>query len=63
MISNKDYIYKGIVKHKRFTPIVHSFKYNIFMAYFDISNIENKFKKSIGWNVNKFALASFYRKD
>ncbi len=63
MISNKDYIYKGIVKHRRFIPIFHSFKYNIFMAYFDISKIENKFKKSIGWNVNRFALVSFYRKD
>ena len=63
MNSSKDYIYKGIIRHRRFTPIPHSFKYKIFMAYFDISQIETKFKKSLLWNINKIALVSFNRKD
>ena len=59
----KNYIYKGRIKHRRFTPVMQSFNYSIFMTFFDINKIESIFKKSILWNVNKFALISFQRKD
>ena len=61
MIDNA--IYSGTIKHRRFTPFKRSFTYNIFMTYFDISKIDSLFKKSFLWNVNKYALVSFFRKD
>ena len=33
------------------------------MAYFDIAKVENMFKKSWFWNVNKPSIVSFYRSD
>tara|TARA_B110000014_G_scaffold246815_1_gene219847 strand:+ start:23 stop:784 length:762 start_codon:yes stop_codon:yes gene_type:complete len=59
----KNYIYKGSIRHRRFTPVMQSFNYSIFMTFFDINKIESIFKKSILWNVNKFGLMSFQRKD
>tara|TARA_X000000368_G_scaffold85053_1_gene64426 strand:- start:918 stop:1712 length:795 start_codon:yes stop_codon:yes gene_type:complete len=61
MIDNA--IYSGTIKHRRFIPFNRSFTYTIFMNYFDISKIDSLFKKSYLWNVNKFALVSFFRKD
>ena len=58
-----NFIYKGSIRHRRYTPFYRLFKYSIFMTFFDISHIEKMFKKSIFWNVNKRALISFYRKD
>ena len=63
MLSKKNYIYRGQIKHKRFTPIHHQFSYSLFMTYIDIGTIESKFYKSWFWNINKPALISFYRKD
>ena len=62
-LSTKNYIYKGIIHHRRFTPFKHFFKYPIFMMYFDIAKIENLFNKTWFWNINKPSLVSFYRKD
>tara|TARA_B100000609_G_C17217291_1_gene437482 strand:+ start:190 stop:948 length:759 start_codon:yes stop_codon:yes gene_type:complete len=59
----KNYIYKGSIRHRRFTPISQTFNYKIFMTFFDISKIDKMFKKSIFWNVNKFAFVSFNRVD
>ena len=58
-----NYIYEGTVRHRRYTPFNRTFKYKIFMTFFDISHIEDMFKRSILWNINKRALISFYRID
>ena len=60
---NKNFIYKGQIRHRRFTPFNQKFTYKTFMCYFDISKIETMFKKSIFWNINKWALVSYHRKD
>ena len=60
---NKDFIYNGNIRHRRYAPFMQKFSYKTFMCYFDIKNIETMFKKSIFWNVNKWALVSFYRND
>ena len=62
-LSTKNYIYKGIIQHRRFTPFKHFFKYPIFMMYFDIAKVEDLFNKTWFWNINKPSLVSFYRKD
>ena len=33
------------------------------MTFFDVSKIDSMFKKSFLWNINKFGLVSYYRKD
>ena len=58
-----NYIFKGTIRHRRFFPFLQNFKYNTFMSFFDISEIENLFTKSIFWNVNKPAIVSYYRSD
>ena len=58
-----NYIYEGTIRHRRFTPFNRSFKYNTFMTFFDVSTIDSIFKKSFLWNINKFGLVSYYRKD
>ena len=40
----KNYIYKGNIRHRRFTPLTRSFNYSIFMTFFDISTIEKCLK-------------------
>jgi len=60
---SNNYIYEGTVRHRRFTPFNRTFKYKIFMTFFDINHIESMFTKSIFWNINKKALISFYRTD
>ena len=60
---NKNFIYKGQIRHRRFTPFNQKFTYKTFMCYFDISKIEKMFKRSIFWNINKWALVSYHRKD
>ena len=56
-------IFKGTIRHRRFTPFNQAFKYNTFMAYFDISEAESLLSSSFIFNVNKPALVSYYRSD
>ena len=60
---NKNFIYKGQIRHRRFTPFNQKFTYKTFMCYFDISKIETMFNRSIFWNINKWALVSYHRRD
>jgi DUF1365 family protein len=62
-LSIDNYIYKGTIRHRRFTPFNHFFNYPIFMVFFDIAKVETMIKKSWLWNINKPSLISFYRKD
>ena len=62
-ISNDNYIYSGTIRHRRFSPFNHFFTYPIFLAYFDIANVESMLKKSWIWNTNKPSIISFHRRD
>jgi len=62
-LSKKNYLYTGVVGHRRFTPFNHFFQYPLFMAYIDLNTVNSFLKKSWFWNVNKKALVSFYRED
>ena len=62
-LSLGNYIYKGTIKHTRYTPFNHFFTYSLFMVYFDINKIGKALKRSLLWGVNKPAIVSFYRKD
>ncbi len=62
-LSKDNYLYNGYITHRRFTPFSHSFTYPIFLAYIDLSKINNIFTKSFFWNVNRSAIVSFHRND
>ena len=62
-LSKKNYLYTGVVGHRRFTPFNHFFQYPLFMAYIDLNTVNSFLKKSWFWNVNKKALVSFHRED
>lgn len=56
-------IYTGKVRHRRFSPKVHEFEYDVFMMYLDTREIENVFSLSRLWSLNHFAPAQFKRTD
>ena len=62
-LSLQNYIYNGVIRHRRYTPFEHFFSYPLFMVYVDISKVSKILKHSFIWNVNRPALISFYRKD
>ncbi|SMF47055.1 hypothetical protein SAMN02745866_03021 [Alteromonadaceae bacterium Bs31] len=59
----KSAIYKGWVQHRRFSPKEHQFKYQVFMMYLDLDEIDAVLSKSYFWSSSKYALARFKRSD
>lgn len=56
-------IYEGSVRHRRFTPVAHEFRYNVFMMYLDLDEIERVFDGVPGWSTRHPAPARFRRAD
>jgi len=59
----KSGIYSGTVQHRRYSPVSHCFKYNVFMMYLDLDEIQNLLNTSLFWSTSRFALARFKRGD
>jgi DUF1365 family protein len=56
-------IYQGTVRHRRFSPRSHSFRYRIFMMYFDLDELDTALALSPWWSMKPWSLARFARKD
>ncbi|MEQ1543723.1 DUF1365 domain-containing protein [Methyloglobulus sp.] len=56
-------LYVGWIRHRRFLPKLHDFKYPIFMSWLALDEIELVTAKSRVWSLERFNLVSFYRKD
>lgn len=56
-------IYEGLVRHRRFSPIPHSFSYRLFMMYLDFDELPTLFENRWFWSVNRANLASYKRVD
>lgn len=56
-------IYKGNIRHRRFTPLDHVFEYPIFMLYLDLDELPALFKSKRFCSVDRLNVVSFYRKD
>ena len=56
-------IYTGNVRHRRFSPIHHSFRYRLFMMYLDLEELPTLFRSHWLWSVDRSSLASFKRTD
>lgn len=56
-------LFVGEVRHRRFTPIYHEFRYPLFMVCLDLDEIETLASKVKGFSLRRFGAACFYRQD
>lgn len=54
-------IYEGQVRHSRTTPVLHRFRYRMFMMYMDLDELPVLFEKRWLWSARKAAIARFRR--
>ncbi|MGF1786406.1 DUF1365 domain-containing protein [Photobacterium swingsii] len=57
--SSRSGIYVGTVRHRRFTPVTHSFEYPLFMPFIDLDEIEALASKVKGFGFSKWHPARF----
>ncbi|MDT8319123.1 MAG: DUF1365 domain-containing protein [Xanthomonadales bacterium] len=56
-------IYLGRVRHRRFGPRPHRFRYRMFMMYLDLAELPRLFRGRWFWSACRAALARFCRED
>jgi len=56
-------IYAGRVRHRRFEPTGHTFRYPLFLMYLDLSELDSVFRKRWLWSTRRPAVARFDRRD
>ncbi len=59
----KSALYEGTVRHRRFTPVHHAFRYRLFYAYLDLEELPDVLDPIPGWSARRAALARFRRED
>ncbi len=59
----KSCIYLGKVKHRRMAPVMHAFKYRMFLMYLDLDELPELFGSRWFWSSRRPALARFCRED
>lgn len=56
-------LYVGSVRHRRFAPRAHSFRYSLFMVFIDLDELPTLFDRFWCWSSRRPALAWFRRAD
>ena len=56
-------IYEGWVRHRRYAPHAHAFRYKLYMMYLDLAEIDCVFARRWLWSANRRNLAEFRRSD
>jgi hypothetical protein len=56
-------IYEGWVRHRRFEPVEHTFRYRFFLAYLDLAELPEVFDPFPLWSARRRAPARFRRSD
>ncbi len=56
-------LYSGWVRHRRYRPFPHSFRYKVFQVYLDLDHIDEAFAGRWLWSVNRRNVAEFRRSD
>jgi uncharacterized protein len=56
-------LYLGTLAHQRLTPAANAFRYNLFMVYLDLDELDHVFDGRWLWSVERFNWASFRRRD
>jgi len=59
----KSCLYEGSVRHRRMGAIKDEFRYPLFMAYLDLSELPSCFDGTLSWSARRPALAWFRRSD
>ncbi|MFP2237614.1 DUF1365 domain-containing protein [Pseudescherichia vulneris] len=54
-------LYQGVLRHRRLQPTPHQFRYNLFMAWLDLDELE--VLPSVGIRRNRLAAAAFHDAD
>ncbi len=56
-------VYEGRVRHRRFTPVVNTFQYRIYLMYLDLDELPRVFDVHPLWSAERVNLAFFRRRD
>ncbi len=56
-------LYTGWVRHRRYSPHPHAFRYRLFLAYLDLAEIDQVFTRRWLWSVGRRNVAEFRRSD
>lgn len=56
-------LYRGQVRHRRFGPVPHAFRYRLFMLYLDLADLPDVFDRFWLWSARRPAPAWFRRAD
>jgi DUF1365 family protein len=56
-------IYEGWLRHRRFAPVGHEFRYRLYMAYLDLDELPGVLDPFPGWSARRPAPARFRRAD
>jgi DUF1365 family protein len=59
----KSCLYLGTLRHRRFAPRPHAFRYPLFMVYLDLAELDEVFCGRWLWSTRRVALARFDRAD
>lgn len=60
-MSTHSCIYEGIVRHRRYAPVLHDFEMPLFMMYLDLDELPGLFRGT--WSSRRPALGWFRRRD
>lgn len=56
-------IYEGWIRHRRFSPVAHEFRYRIFMPYLNLDDLPDSLDSFPLWSARRKAPAVFRRSD
>jgi DUF1365 family protein len=62
-MSIQSCIYEGGVRHRRFAPVKHEFRYRLFLMYVDLEELPTLFRRRWLWSAGRPDLAWFRRAD
>ena len=62
-MSRASCLYEGSVRHRRFEPVEHGFRYPIQLLYLDLSELPELFRDSRLWSIEGATPVSFHRVD
>jgi hypothetical protein len=56
-------IYTGTVRHRRYKPKKHEFRYPVYMVWLDLDELDRVFSQSVFWSMEKPAFVQWKRRD
>ena len=56
-------LYRGWIRHRRYAPREHDFRYPVFMVYLDLDELDEVFDGRWLWSTKRAAIARFDRRD